>query len=151
MVGLLDLRACGQSDITSAEKRGVFGDLWLSCFFQSGEEESQCEWCVVLISPLSLFLRAGVSSLLVLSAFFWSGSAVEILVFYIVFLFWLDQIGFSLKVMDFHFLTNLIAISLCADPMHRGSFFYFEESLSIDNIRWMLLWVLVVIIIVCVW
>ena len=30
--GLLDLQTCGQSDVTSAERRGVFGDLRLSCF-----------------------------------------------------------------------------------------------------------------------
>ena len=42
VVGLLDLRACGQSDVTSAERRGVFGDLRVRRFFQSGEEESQC-------------------------------------------------------------------------------------------------------------
>ena len=42
MVGLLDLRTCGQSDVTSEERRKVFGDLRLSHFVQSREEESQC-------------------------------------------------------------------------------------------------------------
>ena len=48
MEGLLDLGTHDQSDVTSAERRGAFGDLRLSCFLQSGEEESQ--------SPLSLSL-----------------------------------------------------------------------------------------------
>ena len=47
MVGLLDLCARGQSDVTSAERIGVLGDLRLRRFLQSGEEESQCGWCVV--------------------------------------------------------------------------------------------------------
>ena len=42
MVGLLDLRIRGQSDVTGVERRGVFGDLRVSRFLQSGEEESQC-------------------------------------------------------------------------------------------------------------
>ena len=41
VVGLLDLRAHGQSDVSSAERRGVFGDLQVSRFLQ-GEEESLC-------------------------------------------------------------------------------------------------------------
>ena len=81
MVGLLDARACSQSDVASVEKRGVFGDLQLSCFLQSREEKSQCGWCVVS-SFASLFLRAGVSSLLVSSVFFWSGSGVKKVLLY---------------------------------------------------------------------
>ena len=42
MVGLLDLRARGQSDVTSADRIEVFDDLRLSRYQQSGEEESQC-------------------------------------------------------------------------------------------------------------
>ena len=42
MVGLLDFRARGRSDVTSAERRGVFSDLRLSSFFQSGKKEGQC-------------------------------------------------------------------------------------------------------------
>ena len=53
MVGFLDLHARGQSDVTSAERRGVFGDLRLSRFLQSGEEESQCVYCVVSSFSLS--------------------------------------------------------------------------------------------------
>ena len=108
------------------------------------------------VSSLSLW----VLSLLVLFAFFWSVPAVEKFVSYIVFLFWSDQIGFSLlftaKVTDWpknycYFLTNFIDIALCTNRMHKNPFLYFEESLSTDNIQWMLLWVLVAIIILCTW
>ena len=47
MVGLFDSRAYGQSDVMHAERRGVFSDLWLSRFLQSGEEEGQGGWCLV--------------------------------------------------------------------------------------------------------
>ena len=63
MVGLLDLYACGQSDVMSAERRGVFGDLQLSRCLQSGEEENQCGWSVVLsFASLSLSLSQNWSS-----------------------------------------------------------------------------------------
>ena len=39
--GRVVIRARGQSDVTSAERREVFGDLRLSRFLQSGEEENQ--------------------------------------------------------------------------------------------------------------
>ena len=56
-----DLRADGQSDVTSAESRGLFGDLWLSRFLQSVEEENQCGGCVVSsFASLSPSLRGGV-------------------------------------------------------------------------------------------
>ena len=64
MVGLLDLRVRGQSDVTGAERRGVFGDLWVSPFLQSGEEEGQWGWCMVssfLSPPLSLSLSLPLS------------------------------------------------------------------------------------------
>ena len=35
----------------------------------------------------------------------------------------------------FFFLRNFIDISLCADPMRRNPFFYFEESFSTDDIQ----------------
>ncbi len=41
VVGLLDLRVRGQSDVTGADKRGLFDGLQVSRFLQSGEEESQ--------------------------------------------------------------------------------------------------------------
>ena len=47
MVWLLDLGVRGQSDITCAKRKGVFGDLRVNRFLQSGEEESQYGWCVV--------------------------------------------------------------------------------------------------------
>ena len=42
VVGFLDLRVRGQSDVSGAERRGVFGDLRVSHFLQSREEEGQC-------------------------------------------------------------------------------------------------------------
>ena len=42
LIELLDVRARSQSDVTSAERRGVFDDLRVSRFLQSGEKESQC-------------------------------------------------------------------------------------------------------------
>ena len=42
VVGLLELRTPGKTDVTGAERREVFGDLRLSHFLQSGEKESQC-------------------------------------------------------------------------------------------------------------
>ena len=111
------------------------------------------------VSLLS-FSRA-LSSLRVSFSLFRSGSVVEKFFFYSVFVFRSDQIGFSLfftaKVTDwpknyfyFYFLTNFIDISLCADPMRTSPFFHFEEGLSTDNIRRMLPWTLVGIIILCV-
>ena len=58
MVGLLDWHARGQSDVTSAERRRVFGNLRLRRFLQSWEEERQYGWYVV--SSLPPHLRAGV-------------------------------------------------------------------------------------------
>ena len=42
MVGLFNLRVCGQLDLTGVERRGVFGDLRISRSRQSEEEEGQC-------------------------------------------------------------------------------------------------------------
>ena len=163
-VGLLDLRACSQSDITSAERRGVFGNLRVSHFLQSGEEEGECGWCMVSsFASVCLSLSVGVLVCGLLSAFFLSGPTVKKFVFYIVFLFWSDQIGFSLfftaKVTDWP--KNYFKLFLFFDKFHRHFamhwsyeqkplFFHFEESLSTNNIQWMLSWVLVVIIILCV-
>ena len=132
IVGLTHV--CSQSDVTGAERRGVFNDLrvsQVSCFLQSREEEGRCGWCVVSsFASLSLsFSQVG----------FWSADlficpAVKKFVFYIVFLFWSDQIGFSLflpwrsrigrKITFNYFYTlrNLIDISLYAEPMHRNHF-----------------------------
>ena len=145
-----------------AEKRKVnVGDAWFR------------------VSPFPLFLRAGVSSLLVSSAFFWSAPLSGNLSFVTFFLFWSYQIWFSLfcfvfclfwvffcfffgrkitftLAMRWSYEQNFIfwqisptfryALILCAEP----PFFHFEESLSTDNIRWMLSWALVAIIILCV-
>ena len=110
-----------------------------------------------VLLPLS---QSWSSGLRVSFAFFWFGSTVKKFIFYSIFIFWSDQIGLSL-----FFTTNIhglvkkllliififfIDISLCTDPMHKSPFFHFEESLSIDNIWWMLLWTLAGIIILCV-
>ena len=69
---------------------------------------------------------------------------------FLCFLPWGSQIGRKITFNYFYFLTNFINISLCADPMRRSPFFHFKESLSTDNIRWMLSGTLVRIIILCV-
>ena len=45
---MLDSLILTQSDVTGAERRGVFGDLLVSRFLQSREEESQYGGCMVL-------------------------------------------------------------------------------------------------------
>ena len=120
--GLLDLRVRSQSDFTGEEKRGFFGDLRVSRFLQSEEEEGQCGWCVVSsFASVSLSLSFGVLVCRPSPAFFWSVPAVEKFVFYIVFLFWSDQIGFSLfftaKVMDWP--KNYFQLFLFFDQFHR--------------------------------
>ena len=161
VVGLLDLSVRCQSDVTGGERRGVFGDLRVSLFLQSGKEESQSGWCVVL-SFISVSVSLSWSSgLWIVVCLLSICSAVEKFVFYIIFLFWLDQIRFSLlqrswigpkiTLIIFIFwqisLTFRYALILCTE----APFFHFEESLSTDNIRWMLSWALVAIIILYVW
>ena len=140
----MDLRVRSPSDVTGAEMRGVFGDLQVSCFLQSREEEGQWGWCVVS-SFASLFLSVGVLCLLVSSAIFWYVPTVKKCVFYIVFLLWSDQIGFSMFLLPrrsrigrkflltfffFFFFTNFIDISLCDDPMRRTLFFFILKKVS---------------------
>ena len=97
------------------------------------------------VSPLSVCLSVSVGVLVcrLSSAFVWSDAGVEKFVFYIVFLFWSDQIGFlyfflyffislfllwrsrigrKIAFNYFYFLTNFIDISLCVDPMRRNPF-----------------------------
>ena len=93
MVGLLDLRVLGQSDVTVVERRGVFGDLRVSRFLQSGEEEGQCGWCMpssFASVSVSLSWSSGLQTVVCLLMIC---SADEKFVFYIVFLFWSDQIA----------------------------------------------------------
>ena len=127
----------------------MFGNFRVSYFLQS-EEEGQCGLCVVSSfapRPLSLSLTqswsSGLQSVVCLLLIC---PVVEKFVFYIIFLFWSDQIGFSLFfyrkghglaekllliiiffiflfVYYFLFLTNFVDISLCADPMRRNPFF----------------------------
>ena len=166
VVGLLDLRVRGQSDDIGAERRGVFGDLRISRLLQSGEEESQCGWCVFRVSPLSLC-----DCLSVCLSLSWSSGprtvvyllliypAVEKFIFYIVFLFWSDQIGFSLffyckglglteKILLIIFIFWQISSTFRYAPIRCAEtpFLHFEESLTTDNIRW----AQVAIIILCV-
>ena len=154
VVGLLDLR------VMSAERRGMFGELRLSRCLQSGEEESQCRWCVVL-SFASLSLSLSLSPSLSLSQSWSYGLRVSFPFFHLAplsrnlsfisffssdriklsFLCLLLQrtrIGRKITFNYFYFWqissTFRYALILCAEP----PFFHFKESLSTDNIRWML-------------
>ena len=137
VVGLLDLHSHGQSDVTSVERREVVDDLQLSCFLQSGEEDSQCGWCMVLsfaYLSLSLSLRAGVlvcgchlpsfdlALLLRNLSFiaFLPSNWIKLGFFH--FLPWRSWICRKITFNYFYFLTNFINILLCTDPMRRSSF-----------------------------
>ena len=127
---MLDLRVHGQSDVTGAERRGVFGDLWFSRFLQSEEEESQCGWCVVSsfasvsVSQLEFWsadcrLSSPLSRNLSFISFF---SSDRIRLGFLWFLPRRSQIGRKITSNYFYFLTNFIYISQCADPMRRTPF-----------------------------
>ena len=102
---MLDLRPRGQSDVTSAERRGVIYGLVTS--FKAEKRKVNVDDAWFRVSPLSLSLslslRVWSSSLRVSSVFFWSSSAVEKFVFFSVFLFWSDQLGFLLFFFFFFF------------------------------------------------
>ena len=120
VVGLLDLRACGPSDVTTAERRGVFGDLQLSRFLQSGEEESKCGWCVVLSFALLSLSQSWSSSLLVVCLLFIWLRCQEIWLLYrfslligskwVFFVFYREDHGLAEK---------LLLIILIFDEFHR--------------------------------
>ena len=96
---LLDLRVRGQSDVTGAERRegcSVIYDLVASFKAEKRKVNVGDAWFRVSLLSLSLSFSAGVLVRGPSSAFFWFVSAVEKFVFYIFFLFWSDQIGFSL-------------------------------------------------------
>ena len=166
VVGLLDLHACGQSDVTSAKRRGCLVIYGLVASFNAEKRKVNVSDAWFRVPPLSLYLsvRVGVLVSGCRPPSFDLAPLSRNLSFIAFFVFRSDQIGFSLlfflprksrtdrKIIfnDFYFLTNFIDISLCADPMRRNPFFLFEESLSTDNIRWMLSWTLVGIIILCV-
>ena len=143
---MLDLRTRSQSDVTSTEKRGAFGDLRLSRFLQSDEEESQCGWCVVL-SFVSLCLSVSLS-------FSWSSGlrivVCLLLIFprcreisflyrfsflirsnWVFFVFYREGHGLAEKLLLIIFIccqilsTFRYALILCAET----SFSHFEESL----------------------
>ena len=108
------------------EKRKVnVGDAWFR---------------VSLLSlSLSLSVRVHCFSLLIWSdwvffVFYRGGHGLAKKLLLIIFIFW--QISSTFQ----------YALILCAET----PFFHFEESLSTDNIWWMLSWVLVAIIILCV-
>ena len=134
IVGLTSMRSIR---CYGEERRGVFGDVWVSRFLQSWEEEVQCRWCVVWsFASVSLSLSVGVLGCGPSSAFFWSASCREICLLYRISLMigsdWVFFVfhGLSEKllliiiiiIIIFFFLTNFIDISLCADPMRRNPF-----------------------------
>ena len=128
----------GQSDVTSAERsaerRGGFGDLRVSPFLQSREEESQCGWCMVSSFTsvsvsvswssdcLPSFDLSSLSRTLSFISFF---SSDRIKLGFLCFLPRRLWIGRKLTFNYFYFWTNFIDISLCADPIHRNPFFPF--------------------------
>ena len=134
VVGLLNLCARVQSDVTCAERRGVFGDLRLCRFLQSGEEENLSLRAEVLVRGCRLpsFDLAPLLINLSFIAFLFSN---RIKLGFLCFLPRRPRIGRKITFNYCHFLTNFIDISLCADPMRKPPFFDFEESLSTDNIR----------------
>ena len=128
---MLDLRLYGQSDVTGAEKRGVFGGLWVSRFLQSGRQESQCGWCVissfapVCLSPQLEFWSADRRLLCSLSrnlSFISFFSFDRIRLGFLCFLPQRSRIGRKITFNYFYFLTNFIDISLCTDPIRRNPF-----------------------------
>ena len=155
VVGLLDLRARGQSDVT---RRGVFADLWVSCFLQSCEEESRCGFGFCLC--LSLSLSSGLQTVVCLP--FDLPCCREICLSYcfsllirpdwVFFVFYLEGHGLAEKLLLIIFIFWQISsafyyeLTLCTET----PFLCFEENISTDNIWWMLSWMLVAIIILCV-
>ena len=95
MVGLLDLGARGQSDVTSAERKGCLVIYDLVASFKAEKRKVIVGDVWFRVSSLSLS-QSWSSSLWISFAFFWSDSSVEKFVFYSVFVFLLEQIGFSL-------------------------------------------------------
>ena len=140
----------------------MFGDLRVSRFFQNGEEEGQCGRCVVSsFAPPSLSLlefwvcwcRLPSFDLYPLSrnlSFISLFSSDRIRLEFLCFLPWRSRIDRKITFNYFYFWqissTFRDALILCAET----PFLHFEESLSTDNIWWMLSWTLVAIIILCV-
>ena len=152
IVGLTRTR----SDVTVAERRGMYGDLRVSLSLQSGEEESQCEWCVVSIfAPLSLSLSPPLSLSLSPPSLSpsWSSGPRTIVCFLLIwphcreicllyrfslligsdwvfFIFYRGKLLLIIFIFRQISLTFRYALILCAEP----PFFDFEESLSTDDI-----------------
>ena len=113
------------------EERGVW---WFSSFLQSGNEESQCGWCVVLsftsvsfsLSQLEFWsvdycLPSFDLTLLLRNLSFISFSE-WIRLGFLCFLAWRSWIGWKITFNHFYFLTNFIYISQCTDHMCRNPF-----------------------------
>ena len=162
VVGLLDLRVRGQSDVTGAERRGVFGDLRVSHFLQSGEEEGQGGWCVVSsFASISLSFNWSSGPRTVVCLLLTYARRREICLLYrfslligshwVFFVFYREVHGLAEKLLLIVFIfwqissTFRCGLILCAET----PFLRFEESLRTDNIRWMLSWTLVGIKILC--
>ena len=152
MVGLLDLIRCDECRekrclviyglVTSfkAEKRIVnvgFKFCPPSLRWSSGQ---QTVVCLLLIWPccreICLLYRFSllIGSNWVFFVFYRESHGLAEKLLLIIFIFW--QISSTFR----------YALILCAET----PFFHFEERLSTDNIRWMLSWALVAIIILCV-
>ena len=125
----------------------MFGDLLVKRFLQSGEEESQCGWCVVssfasvclsvcLSLSLSLSRSSGLWTVVCLLSI-WPRCREICLLYHFslligsnwvffgfFFLLGRSRIGRKITFNNFNFLTNFIDISLCADPMRRTPFFF---------------------------
>ena len=170
VVGLSDLHACGQSDVMSVERRGCvwwFTALSLPSKWRRGKSMWVMHGFKFRVSPLSLSPSLSQSwsfeSQLVSSTFFWSALQSRNLSFvsffssdwikldFLCFLLQRWRIGQKITFNYFYFwqisLTFHYAVILCTDT----PFYNFEESLSTDNIYWMLSWAIVAINILCVW
>ena len=133
---MLDL--CSQSDVMGAERRGGverFTGLLLPSKWRIERSMWDMRGFEFRLS-LSLSLSLGVLVRGLLPAF-WSVSTVEKFVFYIIFSFvigsvcvflrflpWRSRIDRKISFNYVYFMTNLIDISLCADPMRRNPFFF---------------------------
>ena len=148
-------RIVGLLDVTGAEMRGLFGDLQVSHFLQSIEEEGQCGWCVVFEFCLCLCLCLSVCLSVCLSlSLSLSLSQLEFWVYWcqlpsfdlpccreicllyrfslligsdwVFGVFYCKVYGLAKNYFElFFFFTNFIDISLCTDPMWRNLFFSF--------------------------
>ena len=144
MVGLLDLRTRSQSKWRRGKSMWVMRGFVFRLF--TPPPSLSQSWSSSLRAPFSFFFDLAPVSR---NLFFIALLPSDRIKFGFLFLPRRSRIGRKITFNYFYFLTNFIDISLRTDPMLRSPFFHFEESLSTDNIRWMLLWTLVGIIIFC--